>query len=214
MVSTHPPPRSYRNRGRMPPPRQARLAELADLYAFADPAAAAAWAPQVLDVGFGYGESLVAAAVARPDLRTLGVEVHRPGLLAAYEALHAAAGAGSTGDVRVLHSNVTALLPALAPGSLLAVQAFYPDPWPKRRHEARRLFVPDVLARVVDLLGGGGTLHLVTDIDSYAAGIVAALDADPRVERLPGGLGLPPTRYATRALAAGRVPHDLAWRRP
>jgi tRNA (guanine-N7-)-methyltransferase len=93
------------------------------------------------------------------------------------------------------------------------VQAFYPDPWPKRRHEARRLFTPAVLARVVELLAPGGTLHLVTDIDSYAAGIVAAVDADARVERIPEGLGLPPTRYAARALAAGRVPRDLAWRR-
>lgn len=207
----HPPPRSYRNRGRMPPARLARLEPLSARFVVRDAALAAAWAPAVLDIGFGYGESLLAATTARPDVRTLGVEVHQPGLLAALEAL-AAAGA-DTGSVRVLHGDVTALLPALAPGSLLAVQAFYPDPWPKRRHEGRRLFGPDVLRRLVTSLAPGGTLHLVTDIDSYAAGILAAAGADDRLERIGGGLGLPVTRYATRAAAAGRVPIDLAWRR-
>jgi hypothetical protein len=31
---------------------------------------------------------------------------------------------------------------------------------------------------------------------------------------LPGGLGVPDTKYARRAAAAGRTPIDLAWRRP
>lgn len=37
-------------------------------------------APLVLEIGFGDGESLVAMAMAHPEMDYLGIEVHRPGI--------------------------------------------------------------------------------------------------------------------------------------
>ncbi|MHB8536250.1 MAG: tRNA (guanine(46)-N(7))-methyltransferase TrmB, partial [Sulfuricaulis sp.] len=36
-------------------------------------------APAILEIGFGNGEALAAAAVAHPECDYLGIEVHRPG---------------------------------------------------------------------------------------------------------------------------------------
>ena len=203
-------PRSWRNRGRMPEPHRARLAARAEALAFPDPATAAAWAPTVLDIGFGYGESLIALGRSCPGARVLGVDVHSPGQLRAMDALVAAG--LDDGSVRVLPSDVTALLPLLPPASLDRVQAFHPDPWPKRRHADRRLFRPAVLAQLADLLAPGGLLHLVIDDDTYAGSVrtaAAEIDALVPVEAPT----VPETTYGRRARAAGRTVHDMAWRR-
>lgn len=200
-------PRSWRNRGRMPEGKSERLAARAEDLGLPDPAAAAAWAPEVLDVGFGYGESLVALAAAHPDRRILGVEVHEPGQLRAMDRL-AEAGAH---NVRILAADIVHLLPLLAPGSLRLVAAFHPDPWPKRRHAARRLFGAPVLARVCDVLAPGGTFHLVVDDDTYAAAVVAA--AQELALRASPAPPAPETKYGRRAVAAGRTVHSLAWQR-
>jgi tRNA (guanine-N7-)-methyltransferase len=189
----------------MPDTHRARLADRAAALAFRDAASAAAWEPEVLDIGFGYGESLLALAVELPGCRILGSDVHAPGQLRAMDRI-AAAGLGT---VRVLPADVTTVLPLLAPGSLRLIQALHPDPWPKRRHAARRLFGPAVLGRCVELLAAGGLLHIVVDDDSYAAALHAELStrALARVEAPP----YPETKYARRALAAGRTVHRIAY---
>ncbi|MGQ0846039.1 MAG: tRNA (guanine(46)-N(7))-methyltransferase TrmB [Sporichthyaceae bacterium] len=200
-------PRSWRNRGRMSEGHRERLELRAAALGLADPAAAAAWSPQVLDIGFGFGESLLALAAARPRQRVLGVEVHPPGQLRAMDRL-VEIGAE---NVRVLSADVTHLLPLLAPASLELVQAFHPDPWPKRRHAERRLISHRLLGRLVEVLAPGGMFHLVVDDDTYAAAAVAAAESLPlRVVEPPQA---PETKYGRRAVAAGRTVHSLAWQR-
>jgi tRNA (guanine-N7-)-methyltransferase len=191
----------------MPETQRLRLADRATALAFADAAGAAAWTPEVLDIGFGYGESLLALAAELPACRILGAEVHAPGQLRAMDRI---ATAGLT-TVRVLPSDVTGLLPLLEPGSLRLIQALHPDPWPKRRHAARRLFSPTVLARSVELLSPDGAVHIVVDDDNYAAALHADLSALP--VRLIEPPALPETKYGRRALVAGRTVHQIAYRK-
>jgi tRNA (guanine-N7-)-methyltransferase len=190
----------------MPEPHRERLAVRAAALALADPAAAAAWAPTVLDIGFGYGESLLELGLARPDERVLGVDVHSPGQLRAMDRL---VGAGLE-SVRVLPSDVTNLLPLLAPGSLTLVQAFHPDPWPKRKHAIRRLLQPAVIARLAELLAADGVLHVVIDDDTYAASVREAAAAFGALSPVSPP-DVPETKYGRRARAARRTVHDMAW---
>lgn len=201
-------PRSWRNRGRMPETHRSRLAARAEDLAFPDAAAAAAWAPTVLDIGFGYGESLLALGLARPDDRILGVDVHSPGQLRAMDRLVEA----SLTSVRVMPSDVTNVLPLLAPSSLALVQAFHPDPWPKRRHENRRLLQPAVIARLTELLAPGGVLHVVIDDDTYAASVRAAATDLGSLSPIDAA-AVPETKYGRRAVAAGRTIHSMAWQK-
>jgi tRNA (guanine-N7-)-methyltransferase len=189
----------------MPETKRTRLAARAAELAFPDAPSAAAWAPHLLDIGFGYGESLLALAAAFPELRLLGVDVHAPGQLRAMDRLAEA----GVANVRVLPADVTTVLPLLAPGSLTLIQALHPDPWPKRRHAARRLLSAPVLARCVELLAPGGVLHVVVDDDDYAAAVHAALSGLPvrRTDHPPP----PETKYGRRALAAGRTAHRIAY---
>lgn len=176
-----------------------------------DRAAAVSWRPEALDIGVGDGESTVALLDQLPGRRVLAVDVYRPGLL---HLMRAADARGSSDEIglRVHHGDVTALADLLPAGSLVRVNVFFPDPWPKRKHHRRRLIRRPFADTLVDLLAPGGILHLATDWESYADTSRTALahradlapcEAPPR----------PITKFAERAVAAGRPLLDLAWRR-
>jgi len=167
--------------------------------------------PVVLDIGFGRGEGTI--DMARADARTaiVGIEVHTPGVVAVLDAIEN----DPLPHVRVVHGDVLRFLTRIRSASLAGVRIYFPDPWPKQRHHARRLVRSDVVDVVVDRLEIGGTLHLATDIGEYASDMAAACDADPRLD---GGVierpdWRPLTRFEQRGLDEGRDPVDLLYRR-
>jgi len=167
--------------------------------------------PVVLDIGFGRGEGTIEMARADPKTAIVGIEVHTPGVVAVLDAIEK----DPLPHVRVVHGDVLRFLTRIAPGSLHGVRIFFPDPWPKKRHHARRLVRPDVVSVLVDRLAIGGTLHLATDVEHYATEMAATCDADPG---LTGGAidrpnVRPLTRFEQRGLDEGRAPTDLLYTR-
>ena len=70
--------------------------------------------------------------------------------------------------MRVLKADSLFAVRYLLPES--SVEAFYllfPDPWPKRRHQFRRIFTRDLLDAVADALKKHGVLHVATDQLDY-----------------------------------------------
>ncbi|MEJ3745782.1 tRNA (guanosine(46)-N7)-methyltransferase TrmB [Actinomycetes bacterium KLBMP 9797] len=172
-------------------------------------------APLVLEIGSGMGEATIAMAGADPDRDYLAVEVHTPGvanLLAMVEER------GLT-NVRVgLGDALELLRQSLAPASLDAIHAFFPDPWPKARHHKRRLFQPPHVALLRSRLAPGGALRCATDLREYAEAMLAALDGDPGLVNQHDGFAPRPsdrsvTKFEQRALAAGRDVFDLTFHR-
>jgi tRNA (guanine-N7-)-methyltransferase len=164
-------------------------------------------APRLLDVGVGNGEATVAWAAAHPDEDVLAVELGRPSLAATLDAI---ATVGLT-NVRVADADVRDLLARAGPGDLHHVRILFPDPWPKRRHLARRLVDADLARRVAGILPPGGTVHVATDWEAYADHVVAALGTDDRyvVEARAPRPDRPVTTYEGLGLAAGRAIHDV-----
>jgi tRNA (guanine-N7-)-methyltransferase len=163
-------------------------------------------APCTLDVGVGNGVATLALAAERPDRDVLAVEVHLPSLAASLDATHAS---GAT-NVRVVDADARDLLDRAAPGDLHDVRVLFPDPWPKRRHLARRLVDADFVVRVAEVLPSGGTLHVATDWDGYADHVRAQVEADGRFALDESGRPpRPVTAYERMGLDAGRTIHDL-----
>jgi tRNA (guanine-N7-)-methyltransferase len=143
------------------------------------------------------------------------VEVHTPGianLLALVER------DGLT-NVRVAHGDAMELVSAgLAPASLDAIHAFFPDPWPKARHHKRRLIRPDRVALLASRLVPGGVLRCATDWADYAEAMRETLDGDPELVNphdgyAPRYAGRPPTKFEQRGITAGRQVWDLEYHR-
>jgi len=163
----------------------------------------------VLDIGFGAGEALIELAETRPAEHVVGIDVHTPGIAAVLEAIEAR----GLRNVRVVDGDVLDFIHRIPAGSLSAIRAFFPDPWPKQRQRRRRLIRADVVSQLVPLLRNGGSLQLATDAADYAAQMSTVCDANPalcggRVER-PSWR--PSTRFEQRGIDEGRSPVDLLY---
>jgi len=131
-------------------------------------------APRVLEIGFGNGEQLVYAAQAEPTRDFIGIEVHRPGVGRLLNALAEA----NVDNVRVYHHDAVEVLEhEIATESLAEVRIYFPDPWPKKRHQKRRLIQPDFVALLASRTTLGGRLHLATDWADYAEHMQSVLDS-------------------------------------
>lgn len=170
-----------------------------------------------LEIGFGAGEHLVAAAVAEPAAGFIGIEPFLNGMASAVAAIHD----HGLRNVRLFDGEATRFLDWLPPASLDAVDLLYPDPWPKKRHWKRRFVSNENLARLARVLKPGGTFRFVSDIPSYVEWTLVhvlrhpafawtAERADDWRRPFPDWT---PTRYEAKAQRAGRKPMYLAFRR-
>jgi tRNA (guanine-N7-)-methyltransferase len=172
-------------------------------------------APRIVEIGFGMGETSAAIAAGHPDNDYLGIEVHTPGVgslckLVAELGLH---------NLRIVqHDAVEVLRDMLEPASLAGVHLFFPDPWPKKRHQKRRLLQPVFLALLASRLQPGGYIHCATDWEDYAQQMLAVLTAESLLENTASGYAPRPdyrplTKFEQRGLRLGHGVWDLVFRR-
>ncbi|MFQ5347811.1 MAG: tRNA (guanine(46)-N(7))-methyltransferase TrmB [Rhodothalassiaceae bacterium] len=170
-----------------------------------------------LEIGFGKGEHLIAAAAAHPDTGFVGCEPYLNGLVAGLDRLLAA----GLDNVRLFGDDARLLLDALADASLGRIELIHPDPWPKRRHRKRRFICQESLDRMARVLRPGGHLLVVTDDPVYRQW--TAIQMSERRDfnwcaEGPDDWRRPPadwtgTRYAEKAERAGRCDVFLLYRR-
>jgi len=174
-------------------------------------------APKVLEIGFGNGEALRAAARQDTGLDYIGIEVHAPGV---GRLLNALAEDGS-GHVRVYHHDaVDVLQHEIADGALEQIRIWFPDPWHKKRHHKRRLIQAEFAELLVRKLRVGGVLHLATDWQAYAEQMWDVLDVIPGLCNTAGPRGHVPrpawrveTHFERRGIKRGHGVWDLVYMR-
>ncbi len=170
-----------------------------------------------LEIGFGGGEHLIAAATVEPGTAFIGVEPYLNGMASAVAAIDDA----KLANVRLFDGEASRLLDWLPQASLAAVDLLYPDPWPKKRHWKRRFVSTENLDRLARALAPGGRFRFASDIPSYVAWTLFHTLRHPafvwtaeRADdwRLPFA-GWPGTRYEAKALRQGRRPTYLTFTR-
>ena len=222
-VAPHRPIRSFvRREGRITVAQQRALQELWPRFGVdaAGPIDLAAIfpapAPTFLEIGFGNGDALAAAAQANPAHNFIGIEVHRPGV---GNLLRALAAADAT-NVRVVCADaVTVLRDALPPAALAGAFIFFPDPWHKTRHHKRRLIQPEFVALLASRLQPGAVVHLATDWRDYAEHMLAVFAAAPGWTNLAGAAHFVPrpasrprTKFERRGERLGHETFDMLFR--
>ena len=162
--------------------------------------------PVVLDIGFGTGGPVAEAALRHPEQGILAVDMHTPGigdLLCRIEE-HGLA------NVRVVDADVRDVVErGLAPGSLAGARTFFPDPWPKKRHQRRRLVQRDFIDLLASRVRPGGFWHLATDWPEYAEAMLVEIPGAWSGGIIPRPADRPLTRYERNGLTAGRSATDL-----
>lgn len=140
---------------RIPPPGPSGL----------DPAALFPSAREVwLEIGFGGGEHLVAQAARNPEIGFIGCEPFVEGVAKAMAGIED----NKLANVRLWPDDARALIEAFPEASIARAFILFPDPWPKRRQQKRRLVQPDFLAALQRILRPGAPVRFATDVASYA----------------------------------------------
>jgi tRNA (guanine-N7-)-methyltransferase len=170
-----------------------------------------------LEVGFGGGEHLAQLAGQHPEIGFIGCEVFENGivkLLAQIERLR-------LGNIRIFIGDARLLIAAMPPASIGRVFILFPDPWPKRRQQKRRIISHAILDSLAEIMTDGAELRLATDDPDYLCWMLECITGPPAFEWLASRPAdwrerppdWPPTRYEEKALAAGRRPAFLRIRR-
>ena len=174
-------------------------------------------APVEMEIGVGKGRFLLETAARHPEIDFLGLEWSVKHLRIARDR---AAKRGLL-NLRLHRGDARHVLGSLVPdGALTRVHVYCPDPWPKKRHHKRRLFVPETTRQIERVLAPGGYLNVSTDYGEYFEAIVAVVGEvtrlvraeDPRLAEDGAEEGR--TNYEVKYLAAGRTIHRATWRRP
>ena len=121
--------------------------------------------PVVMEIGYGMGEATWQIAKANPNTNYLGVEVHMPGV----GKLMAKLNEFELTNVKLIERDVFEVFHyMISDGVLDGVHLYFPDPWPKKRHNKRRIVNQRFIAEVAKKLKPGGYLHIATDWVPYA----------------------------------------------
>lgn len=160
--------------------------------------------PWEVEIGFGKGRYLLRRAALEPEGRFLGIEI-------AGEYFRLAArrvARRRLENVVLLEGEAQYLAAAVLPrGFARALHIYFPDPWPKQRHQRRRLLAPDSLDLVQGLLAPEGKLYFATDFLAYGAEVRRLLVSCPgarvTVREAPWPDGAR-TNYESKYIAEGR----------
>jgi len=211
--------RSYgRRRGRKASARQATLLEqllprvALPLSEAPPPRLCELFAPPVedvwLEIGFGGGEHLLWQARNNPHVGMIGCEPFEDGVIKVLAAIERE----EIANVRLHADDARPLLRWLPDASIGRAFILFPDPWPKKRHQKRRLVSEATLRELARVMRPRTELRIATDIGDYARWMLLAVRTrgkfrwtaerpdDWRVRTADW----PPTRYEQKALREGR----------
>lgn len=135
--------------------------------------------PLELEIGSGKGTFLLAESGARPDVNFLGIEYARRYWIFAADRLRRA----ERRNARVVLTEAAAFVrDFIESESLAGIHVYFPDPWPKTRHQRRRLLQPAFLAELATKMKRGARLSIATDHREYFERIEAAVKRSPLIE--------------------------------
>jgi tRNA (guanine-N7-)-methyltransferase len=122
----------------------------------------------IMEIGFGMGEATAIIAKNHPNNGYIAVDVHPPGI----GKLLARIVENDLTNLKVIEEDVHVVLQHMIPDeSLDGVHLFFPDPWPKKKHNKRRIVNEGFLALIHPKIKKGGFIHVATDWVPYAESI-------------------------------------------
>ena len=133
--------------------------------------------PLEIDLGCGKGRFLLARAAKCPEINFLGIDR----MLRRIRKVDNRARRLDLANVRLMRVEAYYAVAYLIPPAAVDVYyVFFPDPWPKARHESHRLFNPLFLDALHRTLASGGIAHVATDHLPYFEQLSGVFAADAR----------------------------------
>lgn len=132
--------------------------------------------PIELELGIGKGRFLIQSAEAHPERNWVGVEWASR----YYRLVAERAAKRGLANLRVLRDDAGHVVrDTIQDASIDVLHVYFPDPWPKARHNKRRLIQPPFAREAARILVNGGRVKLATDHEDYAVQMERVFKADP-----------------------------------
>ncbi|BBW95206.1 tRNA (guanosine(46)-N7)-methyltransferase TrmB [Geobacillus sp. FSL W8-0032] len=119
--------------------------------------------PIHVEIGTGKGKFLTEMGRLHPDMNFIGIELYPSVLVSALDKLIES----GLPNVKLLNANAKDLTAFFAEGEVARIYLNFSDPWPKKRHEKRRLTHRGFLSLYERVLAEDGDIHLKTDNQSF-----------------------------------------------
>lgn len=165
----------------------------------------------ILEIGFGNGEHVRDLSVANPDSIIVGAEPFANGVAALLSAITNESDntvLSEYKNIRIFPDDVRLLLQDFKDAQFDEIWVLHPDPWPKARHEKRRLLNHDFLNLLSEHLGKNGQIIIGTDHWEYYDWILNELK-QTKLKIESTNLDIIKTRYQIKNKAGTTAPKYL-----
>ena len=134
--------------------------------------------PLHIEIGSGKGTFLVNQARAHPENNYLGIEWANKYYLYSVDRMRR----WNISNVRILRYDARDFFRCFLPAeSVDTLHVYFPDPWPKKRHQKRRFFHRENIMNVARCLSRQGQLRTATDHKEYYQVIVELMLNSPDI---------------------------------
>ena len=162
----------------------------------------------IMEIGFGMGEATAIIAKNHPENAYIAVDVHPPGI----GKLLSRIDEEKLTNVKVIEDDVHVVLEHMfADQTLDGIHLYFPDPWPKKKHNKRRIVNDGFLKLIHPKLKKGGFIHIATDWVPYA---IAIQEVFSKSDLFAGGLipkpeWRPVTRFEDQGIDKDHAVNDM-----
>src|SRR5436190_756649 len=167
--------------------------------------------PVIVEIGSGKGRFLIASAQEEPERNFIGIEksLHYTRVIRERLAKR------PIRNVRLInHDAFPVLQKMFGDASVSEIHIYFPDPWPRKKQQKRRIIRPEALEEMRRVLVDGGTGVYVTDHREYfEAGAPLIAQFFDSETRIPGPYDPPRTNYEAKYRAEGREIYEVRFRK-
>lgn len=137
--------------------------------------------PTVIEIGFGMGDSFISQVINtnkiyNNNIQFLGIEVHPPGVGNTLNLIDT----NNLPNCKIIqHDAIDILNNIIKDNTLTGLQLFFPDPWPKTRHNKRRIVNTNFLNLIKNKFKDKSYFHFATDWEPYAQYVIDLIKQFP-----------------------------------
>jgi len=134
----------------------------------------------IIEVGFGNGDYLINNAKENQDFLYIGSEVYINGISKVLKHIEKF----NINNIKLCGTNFLYLLKSLKIKTIDEIYVINPDPWPKKRHNKRRLLNLDNLLSMNRLLKEEGKIFISTESENYFDEIKLAINSENQFDKV------------------------------
>ena len=133
-----------------------------------------------LEIGFGSGEIIFKEARKNPNNIYMGIEYYRRGVAQLLKKIED----HNLKNIKIFHGDAHKFLENFSGIFFDEVWLFFPDPWPKKRHEKRRFIQKESINKLNEVIKPKGNLYISSDDRSYIAWTLSLFNQNHNFEWL------------------------------